>query len=387
MQAKENSHIVYEKTGLQIDPSYSALKISWLLSSIPKMYEYAMAGEILFGSIDSYLLWRFTKGTSHTMSASQASRTLLFNLRTQNWDDELIEFFNIPKSLFPNILNDSDDFGFTFPKFFETAIPICAMIGNQNASLIGQACLEPGNIRGGLIDDGVIMVNTGENIHYSKRGLSTTLAYQINGIPTFALEGNLFGTGSAIHWLKDNLKIIANDGIIDEMANGSDERQQIYFVPSFYGITSPQRDFYSLGGIYGITSTTKREDLVRAALESIGFQFNDLLEIITQDWEGLKTEDERFVVRVDGYIAQSNWALQRISDIANIVVERAMFGDTSSFGAAILAAYRIGLIESIDEFSPNWRSNKKFTPALSAPVRKQKLNGWSRALARTKSDF
>lgn len=367
-------------TGLLLDPYFSGTKIAWLLDDVPGARARAEKGELAFGTVDAYLLWRFTGGAVHATDATNASRTLLYDLRQGGFTAELCQILGVPASLLPEVRDSSADFGATDPALFGGAIRIAGVAGDQQAATVGQACFAPGMVKSTYGTGAFALLNTGTEPVHSNNRLLTTVAYQLGGRRTYALEGAIFIAGAAVQWLRDGLGVIREAGETAALAAAADPGQPVYLVPAFVGLGAPYWDAEARGALYGLTRATGPKELARAALESVGCQTRDLLEAMRRDWQGAGAET---VLRVDGGMVASDWMLQFLADILGAPVDRPKVLETTALGAAYLAGLAAGLCPPPDEFAKSWQRERRFTPALDAPVREAKYAGWKDAVRRT----
>lgn len=379
LKAAGKEKLVARKTGLLLDPYFSATKIAWILDNVPGARKRAERGELAFGTVDSYLIWRLTNGASHTTDATNACRTLLYNIETGDWDDELLELFRVPRAMLPRVLDNAADFGTATRDVLGAAIPICGAAGDQQAATIGQACFEPGMLKSTYGTGCFALLNTGTDMVRSKNRLLTTVAYRLNGKTTYALEGAIFVAGASVQWLRDKLKLFEDASATDQMAGASDPNSAVYLVPAFVGLGAPWWDADARGAIYGLTRNTSPSDLTRAALESVAYQTQDLLSAMGKDWRG--TRDT--VLRVDGGMVASDWTMQFLSDILDIPVDRPTILETTALGAAWLAGWKAGVWPDQKGFAKRWALDRQFNPAMDAATRKKKLAGWRDAVRRT----
>ena len=368
------------KTGLLLDPYFSGTKIAWLLDDVKGARKRAEKGELLAGTIDSFLIWRLTGGKVHATDATNASRTLLYNIATNKWDRELLELLRIPGALLPEVKDCADDYGVTDKQFFGAEIPIMGVAGDQHAATIGQTCFEPGMMKSTYGTGCFALLNTGADIVRSKNRLLTTIAYRLDGKTTYALEGSIFIAGAAVQWLRDGLKIIGKAAHSGELAATADDTQNVYLVPAFVGLGAPHWDAEARGAIFGLTRNSGPAEFARAALESVAYQTRDLLDAMKKDWKG---KAARTVLRVDGGMVASDWTMQRLSDILDAPVDRPEILETTALGAAWLAGSRAGIWPKADEFARSWSLERRFEPAMEAHLRSAKLNGWRDAVRRT----
>ena len=381
LKAKGFEPLFTKKTGLLLDPYFSGTKISWLLDNISGLRERAKRGEICFGTIDSWLIYKLTGGKIHATDITNASRTLLYNIRENCWDNELLEILNIPKQILPKVRECADDYGKTDANIFGASIPILGVAGDQHAATIGNACFEKGMMKATYGTGCFALLNTGSDIVPSKNRLLSTIAYQIDGKTTYALEGSIFNAGTSVQWLRDGLGIIDNASDSGGRAENSDPDSNLYLVPAFTGLGAPYWDAEARGAIYGITRNSNKNDFAKAALEAVGYQTYDLLEAMKKDW-GSSGET---ILRVDGGMVASDWTMQFLSDILAAPVDRPTILETTALGAAWLAGYRAGIYPNMSEFAQNWSLDRRFEPKMSEKTRKDKLSGWQDAIRRTLS--
>src|SRR5690606_17559978 len=374
--------LVSRKSGLLLDPYFSGTKIAWVLDKVKGARKRAERGELLAGTIDSFLIWRLTGGKVHATDATNASRTLAYNIETNDWDDELLGILNIPKIMLPQVKDCADDFGSTDKNLFGTEIRILGVAGDQQAATIGQACFQPGMMKSTYGTGCFALLNTGEKLVRSKNRLLTTIAYRLNGKTTYALEGSIFIAGAAVQWLRDGIKVIGKASQSGELAAEADETQHVYLVPAFVGLGAPHWDADARGAIFGLTRNTGPAEFARAALESVAYQTNDLLVAMHKDWKA-KASDT--VLQVDGGMVASDWTMQRLADLLNAPVDRPIILETTALGAAWLAGSRAGVWPDAGEFAQQWKLDRRFDPAMEATLRKKKLAGWADAVSRTLS--
>ncbi|MDE2385117.1 MAG: glycerol kinase GlpK [Alphaproteobacteria bacterium] len=364
------------KTGLLLDPYFSGTKLAWLLDTIKGARARAEAGELCFGTIDSFLIWRLTGGKVHATDATNASRTLLFNIHTGEWDDELLRLLNIPRALLPEVKDCAADFGVTEKRLLGAAIPIRGVAGDQHAALIGQACFAPGMMKSTYGTGCFAMLNTGGTAVASKNRLLTTIAYQLNGKRVYALEGAIFIAGAAVQWLRDGLGLLKKASESGALAKAADAAQQVYLVPAFVGLGAPYWNPEARGAIFGLTRGTTRKELARAALEAVCYQTSDLLDAMKKDWpHGSQT-----ILRVDGGMTASDWTMQALADILAAPVDRPQVLETTALGAAYLAGLQAGLAPAPEAYGKRWRREKQFKPKMKAEARAKKLAGWAEAV-------
>ena len=373
--------LVTRRTGLLLDPYFSGTKIGWLLDNVEGARKRAERGELAFGTIETYLIWRLTGGKVHATDASNACRTLLYNLQTGDWDDELLRLFRVPRALLPEIKDNADDFGTSDKAVLGAAIPIRGAAGDQQAATIGQACFAPGMMKSTYGTGCFALLNTGSDMVRSHNRLLTTLAYRIDGRPTYALEGAIFMAGASVQWLRDKLRLFKDTAETGALAKASDPEAAVYLVPAFVGLGAPWWDSDARGAIYGLTRSTSAADLARAALESVAYQTQDLLMAMRKDWKGASDT----VLRVDGGMVASDWTMQFLSDILDVPVDRPTILETTALGAAWLAGWKAGVWPDMTGFARHWALDRQFNPSMDPAVRKQKLKGWNQAVRRTLS--
>ncbi|MCT7375607.1 glycerol kinase GlpK [Chelativorans salis] len=369
-----------EKTGLLLDPYFSGTKFSWLLDNVEGVRERAEQGQLLAGTIDSFLIWRLTGGRTHVTDATNASRTLLFNIEKNAWDEELLSILGVPRALLAEVKDTADDFGVTEKALFGAEIPILGVAGDQQAATIGQACFAPGMLKSTYGTGCFAVLNTGETLVRSKNRLLSTIAYRLDGKTTYALEGSIFVAGAAVQWLRDGLQIIGKAADSGVLAEKADAAQDVYLVPAFVGLGAPYWDAGARGAIFGLTRNTGPAEFARATLESVAFQTRDLLEAMRRDWpDGAETK----VLRVDGGMVASDWTMQCLADILDAPVDRPTVLETTALGAAWLAGSRACVWPGADEFAQSWALERQFTPRMGEEERARRLKGWRDAVRRT----
>jgi glycerol kinase len=373
--------LITDKTGLLLDSYFSGTKIKWLLDNVEGARDKALAGKLRFGTVDTFLLWRLTGGREHATDATNASRTMLFNIHDNSWDKELLDLLDIPASLLPEVKDSSADFGQTDPALFGTAIPVGGIAGDQQAALVGQACFQPGMIKSTYGTGCFIVLNTGDQAVRSHNRLLTTIGYRINGKTTYALEGSIFVAGAAVQWMRDAMGLIESASDTGKLARQADINQDVYLVPAFTGLGAPHWDADARGAIFGLTRATGPAELSKAALESVCYQTRDLLEAMRGDWQNMGET----VLRVDGGMVASNFTMQFLADILNAPVDRPMVLETTALGAAYLAGLQKGIFPPPEKFAGSWKRDKRFTPSLAEEIRVRKYNGWKDAVRRTLS--
>jgi glycerol kinase len=374
--------LIAERTGLLLDPYFSGTKIAWLLANIPGARARAEAGELACGTIDCFLIWRLTGGRVHATDATNASRTMLMDIRTGQWDRDLLTLFGIPKAILPEIRDCASDFGETTPDLFGAAIPIRGVAGDQQAALIGQACFAPGMMKSTYGTGCFALLNTGKECVPSSNRLITTIAYQFGGERTYALEGSIFIAGAAVQWLRDGLGIIRTASETAALAAGADPTQDVVLVPAFVGLGAPYWDAEARGALFGLTRNTGPKELAAAALESVAFQTADLLSAMRADWAGHGGDT---VLRVDGGMTASDWTMQRLADLLGAPVDRPQVLETTALGAAYLAGWSVGFYTAPPEFSESWSLERRFQPVMPEPERNRRLSLWKNAVSRTLS--
>ena len=371
---------IVEKTGLLLDPYFSATKIAWLLEHVDGARTKAEAGELAFGTIDCFLVWRLTAGRSHVTDATNASRTMLFDIHAQDWDDGLLETFGIPRSLLPDVLDNAAEFGETESTLFGGPIPIRGMAGDQQAAAIGQACLSPGMIKSTYGTGCFALLNTGETPVRSEHKLLTTTAYRFGGTAHYALEGSIFIAGAAVQWLRDGLGIIQDAAETEALADAADPESSVYLVPAFTGLGAPYWDSAARASIQGLTRNSGRAEIARATLEAIGFQTRDLFEAMAADGAAPPT-----TLRVDGGLTRNGWAMQFLADSLAIPVERPVITETTALGAAYLAGLQAGVYADAAEIGEHWERDMVFEPRMGEKERNTRYAGWQDAVARTRT--
>jgi glycerol kinase len=383
LRAAGHEPLVAARTGLLLDPYFSATKIAWLLDNVAGARARAERGELAFGTVDTFLLWRLTGGAVHATDATNASRTLLYDIRRNAWDDELLALLRVPRAILPDVRDSADDFGFAEAEHFGARIAIRGVAGDQQAATVGHACFAPGMMKATYGTGAFALVNTGRTPVVSKHRLLTTIAYRLDGETTYALEGSIFVAGAAVQWLRDGLGVIRAAGETGALAAAADPAQSVYLVPAFVGLGAPYWDPDCRGALFGLTRATGPKEIARAALECVGYQTLDLVEAARADLPpgaGVET-----VLRVDGGMAASDWAMQRLADILDAPVDRPAIKETTALGAAYLAGLHAGLYPQLAEFAASWRRERAFRPSLADDVRMKMVAGWRDAVGRTLS--
>ena len=376
LKAAGHERLFTERTGLLLDPYFSGTKIRWLLDNVKGARERAEKGELAFGTIDSFLIWRLTGGKVHATDATNASRTLLYNIHTGQWDDTLLRILGIPASLLPEVKDCAADFGMADPKLLGAAIPICGVAGDQQAATVGQACFEPGMMKSTYGTGCFALLNTGSTAVRSQNRLLTTVAYQLDGQRTYALEGAIFIAGAAVQWLRDGLKLVTSADQTGALAKAADPNQHVYLVPAFVGLGAPYWNSDARGAIFGLTRGTTKRELAQAALEAVCYQTCDLLRAMQKDMGGAG----KTILRVDGGMTASDWTMQRLADILDAPVDRPPILETTALGAAYLAGLRAGLLPKPSEFAKSWKRQRRFTPRMKQAEREMKYAGWQDAV-------
>jgi glycerol kinase len=371
------------RTGLLLDPYFSGTKVAWILDAVPGARERAARGELCFGTVDSFLIWRLTGGKVHATDATNASRTLLLDIHRSSFDDELLAIFQVPRPMLPEVKDCATLFGTTAPALLGGAIAIRGVAGDQQAATIGQACFAPGMMKSTYGTGCFALLNTGRQSVISHNRLLTTIAYQLDGERTYALEGSIFVAGAAVQWLRDGLRIIPDAAATAKLAAAADPDQAVYLVPAFVGLGAPWWDAEARGIITGLTRGTGTAELARAALEAVCYQTRDLLEAMRGDWQGGNAAGT--VLRVDGGMVASDWTMQFLADIIDAPVDRPQVLETTALGAAYLAGLDAGLYPPPDEFAKGWQLDRRFTPRMDEGTRARKFAGWRDAVSRALS--
>ena len=379
LAAEHHEPEITKQTGLVLDPYFSATKVGWMLDNVAGARTAAQDGKLAFGTVDSFLLWRLTGGRVHATDATNAARTLLLDLRRAEWDASLAKLFGVPLPLLPQVHDCAADFGITEPGLFGGPIRVRGIAGDQQAATIGQSCFEPGMMKATYGTGCFALLNTGKSPVRSRNRLLTTIAYQLDGQRTYALEGAIFSAGAAVQWLRDALKLIADAAESGTLAAKSDPAEPIYLVPAFVGLGAPWWDPDARGAIFGLTRNAGRAEFARAALESVGYQTRDLLAAMRADWTGAGST----VLRVDGGMIASDYLLQFLADVLAAPVDRPVIGETTALGAAYLAGRRAGVYPDLADFARSWKLDRRFEPLMDATTRARKCAGWRDAVQRT----
>ena len=379
LKAAGNEAMISARTGLLLEPYFSGTKIGWILDNVEGARARATAGDLLAGTVDTWLIWRLSDGASHVTDATNASRTMLYDIHKGSWDAELCDLLGVPMEMLPQVRDSADDFAET--QVFGGRIPVNGVAGDQQAATVGNACFASGMMKSTYGTGCFALLNTGTAPVASSNRLLTTIAYQLDGTPTYALEGSIFVAGAVVQWLRDGLSMIADASETQGLAEAADAAQDIYLVPAFVGLGAPYWDSECRGAMFGLTRGTGPAEISRAALESVGYQTRDLLEAMQRDW-GSEAET---VLRVDGGMTASDWTMQFLADILGAPVDRPVFAETTALGAAWLAGMKAGLYAGQEEFARNWALERRFEPAMAMNERDLKYAGWQDAVSRTLS--
>ncbi|SEK43247.1 glycerol kinase GlpK [Halomonas daqiaonensis] len=379
---REAGHLedVQSRTGLLIDPYFSATKLAWLLDEVPDARARAERGELAFGTVDTFLIWRLTGGEVHATDATNASRTALFNIHQQRWDEELLALFDIPRSLLPEVRDSSDDFGRVDARWLGGELPIAGVAGDQQAALVGQACFSPGMGKSTYGTGCFMIVNTGETAETSRNRLLTTVAYRLNGKPTYAMEGSIFVAGATVQWLRDGLKLFADAADTEALACQTRSGHSVYLVPAFTGLGAPHWDPKARGAIFGLTRDTGIAEIVAAGLQAVCYQTRDLQVCMDDDMSASPS-----ILRVDGGMVANNWVMQFLADMLGVPVDRPTVLETTALGAAYLAGLRLGWYRDLDEIAELWRCERRFTPQMDEAERERLYAGWKEAVERVRT--
>ncbi len=376
-KTKKKEKIINKKTGLLIDPYFSGTKIKWILENIPKAKKLAKNNQLLFGTVDTFLIWKLTKGKVHATDATNACRTMLFNISNNKWDKDILKSLKIPNHILPVVKNSSDNFGYTDKSITEKSYPINGVVGDQQAATIGQSCFTSGSVKSTYGTGAFILMNTGNKKIYSKNQLLTTICYRLNGKTTYALEGSIFIAGAGVQWLRDKIKIIKNASETEKVVKKLKSNNGVYLVPAFTGLGAPYWNPNSRGIICGLTRDTSQNEIIRATLESVAYQSYDLFNAMKKD--GLKPN----LIKVDGGMVKNKWFSQFLSNVINTKVIRPKVQETTALGAAFMAGLKIGVYKSLSDISKNWKIDQKFTPKISKRSRTNLLKGWEQAIRKT----
>ena len=376
-RSNKREQLINRKTGLLIDPYFSATKIKWIIENIPKAKKLLKKKQLLFGTIDTFLLWRLTKGNLHATDSTNASRTMLYNINTHKWDNQILKSLKIPSHILPIIKNSSDNFGVTHQSITGKSYPITGVVGDQQAATIGQCCFERGSTKSTYGTGAFILMNTGYKKIYSKNRLLTTICYRLNGKSTYALEGSIFIAGAGVQWARDKLKLIKKANETEKVTRSLKSNSGVYLVPAFVGLGAPYWDSKVRGVLSGLTRDTGQKEIVRAIVESTAYQSNDLFNAMKKD--GLKPK----VIKIDGGMVKNDWFAQFLAGVLNIKVYRSQTVETTALGAAFMAGLKIGVFKSLKDISKKWQLDRKFVPKLKNSERIDLLKGWSQAIRRT----
>ncbi|MCK0152031.1 glycerol kinase GlpK [Marivita sp. S6314] len=379
LRAEGFEEVVTDRTGLLIDPYFSGTKLAWILDNVDGARARSEAGELAFGTVDTWLVWNLTGGRVHVTDATNAARTMLYDIRKGRWSRTICDKLGIPMSMLPEVKDCAAEFGETHADLFGRAIPICGIAGDQQAATVGQACFKPGMLKSTYGTGCFALINTGHTPVRSQNRLLTTIAYQMDGKPTYALEGSIFIAGAVVQWLRDGLKIIGDAGETQPLAQAADPGQNVVLVPAFTGLGAPYWDAECRGAVFGLTRGSGREELARAALQSVGYQTRDLLAAMHADMGGAGDA----VLRVDGGMSASNYTMQFLSDIINARVDRPKVLETTALGAAWLAGSRAGIYPDMDGFAATWALEHSFEPSMTDDERDKKYSDWQRAVSAT----
>ena len=383
-QLRDDGHsgMITERTGLLVDPYFSGTKLKWILDHVEGSRNRARRGELLFGTVDSFLIWKLTGGASHLTDATNAARTMLYDIHKGRWSKTICDLFDIPMEMLPEVRDCASDFGMSRADLFGRPLPIMGVAGDQQAATVGQACFVPGMMKSTYGTGCFALLNTGDKPVTSQNRLLTTIAYQLDGKPTYALEGSIFVAGAVVQWLRDGIKVIRAAHETQASAEKADPTQNVILVPAFVGLGAPYWNPECRGAIYGLTRNSGPAEFAKAALESVGYQTRDLLEAMTADWQ---TKGAKPTLRVDGGMSASNWAMQFLSDIIGAPVDRPKVRETTALGAAWLAGMYAGIYPDQAGFAANWSLERTFAPTMDAAIRDEKYTKWKRAVQATLS--
>ena len=376
-KSKKRERIINKKTGLLIDPYFSATKIKWIIENVSGVKKLLRKKRLLFGTVDTFLLWRFTKGTVHATDATNACRTMIYNITENCWDKKILKSLKIPMSILPEVKDTSDNFGCTHKSITGKSYPINGMAGDQQAAAIGQCCFNKGSVKSTYGTGAFMLMNTGDKKIYSKNKLLTTICYQLKGKPTYALEGSIFIAGAGVQWLRDKIKLINNAHETEKISKSLKSNSGVYMVPAFVGLGAPYWDSEARGVLSGLTRNTGIKEIVRAVMESTAYQSYDLFRAMKDD--GLKPT----IIKVDGGMVKNNWFSQFLSDVLNIKVYRPYVDETSALGVAFMAGLKIGVYKSFNDITKKWKTNKIFKPKIKNKIRRELIVGWSKAIKKT----
>jgi len=375
---KQNKEtLIFNRTGLLIDSYFSGIKIKWILDNIPLAKKLMKKKQLLFGTIDSFLIWRLTRGKVHATDATNASRTMIYNITNNKWDQTILKILKIDKDILPTVKDCADDYGSTHPSITGKSISISGVVGDQQSASIGQCCFEPGSLKSTYGTGAFVLLNTGSKIIYSKNRLLTTIAYRIKGKTTYAMEGSIFIAGAGVQWLRDRLNFFKKASETEKIIKSLKDNKGVYLVPAFTGLGAPYWDANARGVLSGLTRDTGPKEIIRATIESVAYQTYDLFEAMKHD--GLRPK----LVKVDGGMVMNNWFSQFLSDVINIKVLRPKVQETTALGAAFMAGLQIGVYKSLKDISKNWHLDKSFIPKINSNARNNLVKGWSEAIKKT----
>jgi glycerol kinase len=375
---KQNKEtLIFNRTGLLIDSYFSGTKIKWILDNVPLAKKLMKKKQLLFGTIDSFLIWRLTKGKVHATDATNASRTMIYNITSNKWDETILKILKIDKNILPIVKDCADDYGSTHSSITGKPISISGVVGDQQSASIGQCCFEPGSLKSTYGTGAFVLLNTGSKIIYSKNRLLTTIAYRIKGKTTYAMEGSIFIAGAGVQWLRDKLKFFKKASETENIIKSLKNNKGVYLVPAFTGLGAPYWDANARGVLSGLTRDTGPKEIIRATIESVAYQTYDLFEAMKHD--GLRPK----LVKVDGGMVMNNWFSQFLSDVVDIKVLRPRVQETTALGAAFMAGLQIGVYKSLKDISKNWHLDKNFSPKIKSKVRINLVKGWSAAIKKT----
>jgi len=377
----EGSHkIITDKTGLLADPYFSGTKLKWILDHVEGARDRARNGDLLFGTVDSFVIWKLTGGAAHVTDATNAARTMLYDIHKGRWSQTMCDMLDIPPQMLPEVRDCASDFGMTRPDLFGRPIPIMGVAGDQQAATMGQACFQPGMLKSTYGTGCFALMNTGDTPVASTHRLLTTIAYQLDGKTTYALEGSIFVAGAVVQWLRDGLKVIREASETQALADAADPTQSLILVPAFMGLGAPYWNAECRGAVFGMTRNSGPAEFARAALESVGYQTRDLLEAMHADWV---SDDASPVLRVDGGMSASDWAMQFLADIIGAPVDRPKVLETTALGVAWLAGMKVGAMPGQEEFAKQWALDRQFAPSMDEDIRAAKYANWRRAVKST----
>ena len=377
LRKQNKDTMIFNKTGLLIDSYFSGTKIKWILDNVSKAKHLMSKKQLLFGTIDSFLIWKLTRGKVHATDATNASRTMIYNISSNKWDDTILNLLKIKKHILPEVKNCADDYGQTHSSITGKSFPINGVVGDQQSATIGQCCFEPGSLKSTYGTGAFVLLNTGSKKIYSKNRLLTTIAYRINGKTTYAMEGSIFIAGAGVQWLRDRMNFFKKASETEKIVKSLKDNNNIYLVPAFTGLGAPYWDANARGVLSGITRDTSPKEIVRATIEAVAYQTYDLFEAMKHD--GLRPK----IVKVDGGMVMNNWFSQFLSDILNVKVVRPVVQETTALGVAFFAGYQAGEFKSLKEIKYKWKKDAIFTPKIKKNLRINLLKGWQQAIRKT----